>query len=494
MKASSLHLSTQGSSPSPTFRASGVFRLRLVPESSASLIMSVDIHYEQLSDDQWRELLPLMQQQQVVRLVDCGITEARCQDMSSALRGNPALTELDLCNNELGDGGLRVLLQGLHDPACKIQTLSLQNCCLTEAGCGTLPDVLRSLPTLRELYLSYNPLGDAGLQLLCKGLLDPQCHIEKLQVEYCNLTAASCEALAEVLKTKRDLKELMVNSNELGEAGVRALCQGLAASTCPLESLKLESCGLTSANCQDLCGIVASKASLRELYLGNNKLGDTGIAELCPGLLSPSSRLKTLWLWECDITASGCRHLCRVLRTKESLKELSMAGNEVGDEGARLLCDTLLEPSCRLESLWVKSCSFTAACCQHFSTMLARNTCLLELQLGSNKLGDDGVQELCTGLSQPGTTLRELWLGDCEVTNSGCSSLAALLLTNHSLRQLDVSNNCMSDPGVLQLAESLQQPSCTLEKLVLFDIYVSEHTDDRLRALEESKPGLKIVY
>lgn len=58
---------------------------------------------------------------------------------------------------------------------------SLQNCCLTEAGCGTLPDVLRSLPTLRELYLSYNPLGDAGLQLLCKGLLDPQCHIEKLQ-------------------------------------------------------------------------------------------------------------------------------------------------------------------------------------------------------------------------------------------------------------------------------------------------------------------------
>lgn len=57
-------------------------------------------------------------------------------------------------------------------------------------------------------------------------------------------------------------------------------------------------------------------------------------------------------------------------------------------------------------------------------------------------------------------------LGDCEMTNSGCSSLATLLLTNHSLRQLDVSNNCMSDPGVLQLAESLQQPSCTLEKLV----------------------------
>lgn len=58
---------------------------------------------------------------------------------------------------------------------------SLQNCCLTEAGCGVLPGVLRSLPTLRELHLSDNPLGDAGLRLLCEGLLDPQCRLEKLQ-------------------------------------------------------------------------------------------------------------------------------------------------------------------------------------------------------------------------------------------------------------------------------------------------------------------------
>lgn len=58
---------------------------------------------------------------------------------------------------------------------------SLQNCCLTEAGCGVLPGVLRSLSTLRELHLNDNPLGDAGLRLLCEGLLDPQCHVEKLQ-------------------------------------------------------------------------------------------------------------------------------------------------------------------------------------------------------------------------------------------------------------------------------------------------------------------------
>lgn len=58
---------------------------------------------------------------------------------------------------------------------------------------------------------------------------------------------------------------------------------------------RLENCGLTSANCRDLCDVLASKASLQHLDLGSNKLGNAGIAALCSGLLLPSCRLKTLW-------------------------------------------------------------------------------------------------------------------------------------------------------------------------------------------------------
>lgn len=72
------------------------------------------------------------------------------------------------------------------------------------------------------------------------------------------------------------------------QGGVSWLPQRLL---CP----RLESCGLTSANCQDLCGVLATKASLRDLELGDNRLGDVGLAALCPGLLSPGCQLKTLW-------------------------------------------------------------------------------------------------------------------------------------------------------------------------------------------------------
>ncbi|ELV12618.1 ribonuclease inhibitor [Tupaia chinensis] len=454
--------------------------------------MSLDIQCEHLSDTRWTELLPLIQQYSVVRLDDCGLTEAHCKDICPALQANSGLTELSLRTNELGDAGVHLVLQGLQSPTCKVQKLSLQNCCLTEAGCAVLPAALRRMPTLRELHLNDNPLGDAGLRLLCEGLLDPQCHLEKLQLEYCNLTAASCEALAAVLWAKPGFKELMVSNNGIGEAGVRVLCQGLRDSACQLETLKLENCGVTPANCKDLCGIVA-EASLQEVDLGSNDLGDAGIAELCPGLLRPSSRVKTLWLWECGITAEGCRHLCQVLRAKGSLKELSLAGNELGDEGARLLCESLLDPACQLQSLWVKSCCLTATCCPHFSSVLAQNKSLQELQISSNKLGDAGVQQLCQGLSQPSSTLRVLWLGDCEVSDDGCSTLASVLLASRSLRELDLSNNCMGDLGIQQLIESLRQPGCALEQLVLYDIYWTEEMDRQLKILEGQKPSLRII-
>lgn len=57
-------------------------------------------------------------------------------------------------------------------------------------------------------------------------------------------------------------------------------------------------------------------------------------------------------LWECDITTEGCKNLCQVLMAKQSLKALSLMLNRLGDEGARLLCEALREPTCQLECLW----------------------------------------------------------------------------------------------------------------------------------------------
>ncbi|XP_045146403.1 ribonuclease inhibitor isoform X5 [Echinops telfairi] len=475
-------------SPALALPAGALPWAQLAGGPAPSITMNLDIHGEHVSDTRWMALQPQIKQVEVLRLRLCGLTEARCQELGASLQANPGLQELCVDFNEIGDGGLSLLLQVLLGPTCKIQKLSLPNCSLTASSCEGLADLLRSRPTLLELDLSDNPLGDEGLRMLCGGLQDPQCHLEKLQLEGCQLSGVSCELLEGVLKARPALKELVLSGNQLGPA-LQGLCQ--AASN--LETLKLVQCGITAADCKGLSSMLAASETLQELHLGENELGSEAMALLCSGMLSPSSRLRVLGLWECCISAEGCRELSRVLGAKESLRELNLTYNELGDTGVALLCEAMREPGCRLESLRMRSCSLTAACCTDLGAMLVQNKHLRELQLSSNNLGDNGVQLLCQGLGQPGTTLRQLCLGDCEVTDRGCASLASLLGANCSLRDLDLSNNCMGEAGLLQLIESIRAPECTLECLVLYDIYFSDKVFQDLTVLEESKPSLKII-
>uniref|UniRef100_A0AAZ3QB41 Uncharacterized protein n=1 Tax=Oncorhynchus tshawytscha TaxID=74940 RepID=A0AAZ3QB41_ONCTS len=138
------------------------------------------------SEEGLLRLLPVVKASRAVLLSGCGVTEEGCASLVSALRSNPShLRELDLSNNDLKDSGVKLLSAGLGNPHCKLETLRLSRCLVTEEGCASLVSALRSNPShLRELDLSYNHPGDSGVRLLSAGLEDPHCRLEKLNVEH----------------------------------------------------------------------------------------------------------------------------------------------------------------------------------------------------------------------------------------------------------------------------------------------------------------------
>nr|XP_046196522.1 NLR family CARD domain-containing protein 3-like isoform X2 [Oncorhynchus gorbuscha] len=135
------------------------------------------------SEEGLLRLLPVVKASRAVLLSGCGVTEEGCASLVSALRSNPShLRELDLSNNDLKDSGVKLLSAGLGNPHCKLETLRLSGCGVTEEGCASLVSALRSNPShLRELDLSYNHPGDSGVRLLSAGLEDPHCRLEKLK-------------------------------------------------------------------------------------------------------------------------------------------------------------------------------------------------------------------------------------------------------------------------------------------------------------------------
>ncbi|KAK1803646.1 hypothetical protein P4O66_020753 [Electrophorus voltai] len=238
---------------------------------------------------------------ETLQLYNCSITEEGCAALASALKKNPShLRELNLSYNKPGDSGVKKLSDLLEDPHCKLEKLELYNCSITEEGCAALASALKKNASshLRELNLNYNKPGDSGVEKLSDLLKDPHCKLETLQLFNCSITEEGFAALASALKKNPSshLRELNLSNNEPGDSGVKKLCELLEDPHCKLEILELFNCSITEEGCAALASALKKNHSphLRELNLNWNKPGDSGVKKLSDLLEYPLCKQEKL--------------------------------------------------------------------------------------------------------------------------------------------------------------------------------------------------------
>ncbi|CDQ78143.1 unnamed protein product [Oncorhynchus mykiss] len=175
-----------------------------------------------------------------LRLSDCGVTANGIFFLSSALKTNPSfLRELDMSRNSLGDSGVNLLSAVLENLHCNLETLHLKDCNLTVRCCGALASALSSKgSSLRELDLSGNELKNSGVELLCVGLGSPHCKVKTLRLSHCRVTDGGCSSLASaLLSNPSHLREINLDNNNPGYSGLRLLSAVMEDPTFKLETL-----------------------------------------------------------------------------------------------------------------------------------------------------------------------------------------------------------------------------------------------------------------
>ncbi|XP_063788978.1 NACHT, LRR and PYD domains-containing protein 12-like [Pseudophryne corroboree] len=388
-------------------------------------------------------------------LCHCKVTSACCDDLRILITESRSLLRLVLSVNDLQDSGVQRLCDGLRQPGCTLQELSLQCCGLTSSCCDDLRSVIITNRSLVTLDLALNFLQDCGIQALCEGLRHPDCSLQELRVWHCSLTPACCADLRSLITTNRSLVTLELGRNNLLDSGVKLLCKGLRHPDCTLQRLILCHCKMTSACCDDLRTVITESCSLLRLDLSVNDLQDSGVQRLCDGLRHPGCTLQELSLQCCGLTSSCCDDLRSVITTNRSLIHLDLSLNDLQDCGIKVLCEGLRHPECTLQKLTVWHCSLTPACCADLRSVITTNRSLITLELGRNNLLDSGVKLLCKGLKHPDCTLQRLTLRGCGLTSSCCDNLRSVLITNRSLISLDLRGNNLQDCEV-KLRESVR--------------------------------------
>ncbi len=244
-----------------------------------------------------------------------------------------------------------------------------------------------------------------------------------------------------------------------------------------LTSLKLFNFVLSSTGISKLCKALDSEhfVELTSLDLSCSKIEDEQAIVLFNTLIKGPRKLTVLSLPACSLTGQCVPALVKTLQDEHcKLVELSLGGNKIGFEGVRLLCDDVLtKKNCRLTDLNLDNCSLTRQCISRLSKALQDEHCKLNvLSLNLNDIGDEGV---CV-------------LFEDALTNGNCN-----------LTELDLRDCSLTDKCIPTLCETLQDKRCGLKTLHLFDEkshrFHNNFTDNGRKMLCEVRgPGDCRVY
>eukprot|EP01050_Picozoa_sp_SAG11_P010651 SAG11_NODE_1080_length_5962_cov_7.764284_1_plen_1743_part_00 len=215
------------------------------------------------------------------------LTAVGCSAVARCVGVAAGLMQLDLSGNRLGVDGTASLAATLREHR-SIATLTLSKVQLGDRCARTLLEQISVHPTLTELDLSSNGLGEggSGFGRSVAEYLEANEVLLRLELSWNNIRLANAEQLADGLVTNSSLLELGLAWNSFGDRGGCALGRALRFNS-----------------------------TLKELDLTHNSIGEKATMVLADAIAAENKALRSCQLDENPVGPRGGRAVIRALTT-----------------------------------------------------------------------------------------------------------------------------------------------------------------------------------
>ncbi|KAL4630540.1 T-complex-associated testis-expressed protein 1-like [Arapaima gigas] len=168
----------------------------------------------------------------VFKIHQSKVDDDKCRTLVSKLLHHPSLKDLSLAHNMIGDRGARAIGKLLN--SSKLEKLNICDNKIQGPGARAIAHALSTNTMLVSLNLRLNQLGDDGGQAIAQALLTNET-LENLHLGANEMTEPTATALSQVLVQNKTLKNINLSCNRLGVDGGEVLEEGMCHNTTLLE-------------------------------------------------------------------------------------------------------------------------------------------------------------------------------------------------------------------------------------------------------------------
>ena len=314
------------------------------------------------------------------------ITDKQAAALKFILASNSRLQELDISHNNLCTGSISTIFGKLN--ISLLTKFNASNNVIGEQAADDMGRFLSQNTKLKVLDISCNKLKEFGYKKLFQRIAN----LSKLtKLKFCGnlLTHLAADDVAAVLLHNSKLKEIDFSNNNLQAAGAITIFNAMK-DMFTLIYVNISHNWITSEAADYIAAVLSQNVYMKELYLANNYLEANGIISLCKGM-SKFSYLTHLDMSCNKITDEAAHDIATLLFHNPELKVLDLSNNLIQTPGAIIIFKEI-GTLAHLTKLNTGNNNITSEAAHDVAAVLSQNRSLKEFELNYNLKASDAVK------------------------------------------------------------------------------------------------------